>query len=230
MFIKIIKRIFIFLFNDNFSGFYLKSYSQEGEDMILNKLLERENKGFYIDIGAHHPKRFSNTYFFYKKGWAGINIDAKPGSMKAFNKKRPRDINIELGVSSKEETINFYIFNEPALNTFDENLANSRICDKYHIIETVSVKCMSLNGILDQYLPPNIKITFLTIDIEGYDLKVLATNDWNKYRPEYLIVESYELYVDKVIESEIYKYLSEKDYKLVSKSYYSLIFKNSLES
>jgi predicted nucleotidyltransferase len=150
--------------------------------------------------------------------------------MKLFYKERPRDINIEIGVSSKEEIINFYIFNEPALNTFDENLANSRIGDKYHIIETVSVKCMLLNNILDQYLPPNIKITFLTIDIEGYDLKVLATNDWNKYRPRYLIVESYELYVDKVIESDIYKYLSENDYKLVSKSYYSQIFQNSFES
>lgn len=228
MFIKIIKRIFYFFFSDKFSVFYLKSYSQEGEDMILNKLLECENQGFYIDIGSHHPKRFSNTYFFYKKGWAGINIDAKPGSMKIFNKKRPRDINIEVGVSSKEEIINFYMFNEPALNTFDESLANSRTSDKYHIIETVSVNCMSLNGILEQYLPANIKITFLTIDIEGYDLKVLATNDWNKYRPEYLIVESYELYIEKVTESDIYKYLTEKNYKLVSKSYYSLIFKNSL--
>jgi hypothetical protein len=67
MFIKKIKRIFIFLFSYNFRIFHLKSYSQEGEDMILNKLLERENKGFYIDIGAHHPKRFSNTYFFINR-------------------------------------------------------------------------------------------------------------------------------------------------------------------
>jgi len=224
MFNKIVNRILKIFFSNH----YLKSYSQEGEDMVLNKLLEGEKNGFYIDIGAHHPKRFSNTYFFYKKGWSGINIDAKPGSMRFFNKDRPRDTNIEVGVSSKEETINFYIFNEPALNTFDENLANSRTNDKYYIIETISVKCMTLNDILIQYLPANIKISFLTIDIEGYDLKVLATNDWNKYRPEYLIVESYELYVDKVIENNIYKYLIDKNYKLISKSYYSLIFKNTI--
>ena len=50
-----------------FDGYALKSYSQEGEDMILRRIFERKKTGFYIDIGAHHPKRFSNTYYFYKK-------------------------------------------------------------------------------------------------------------------------------------------------------------------
>ena len=70
-------------------------YSQNGEDLILNRFLENKKNGFYIDIGAHHPIRFSNTYLFYKKGWRGINIDAMPGSMDLFNKIRSRDINIE---------------------------------------------------------------------------------------------------------------------------------------
>ena len=74
------------------------SYSQEGEDLIINRLIDSKKNGFYIDIGAHHPFRFSNTYKFYKMGWNGINIDAMPGSMKLFREKRPRDINIECGI------------------------------------------------------------------------------------------------------------------------------------
>src|SRR5262249_32770188 len=79
--------------------FATKSYSQEGEDMILNRIFGEKKSGFYVDVGAYHPKRFSNTYFFYKKGWRGINIDAMPGSMKPFNAKRNRDINVETPVS-----------------------------------------------------------------------------------------------------------------------------------
>src|SRR4051794_14772116 len=67
------------------------SYSQEGEDMILRRFFEEHGKGFYVDVGAHHPKRFSNTYSFYKQGWSGINIDAMPGSMARFRRVRPRD-------------------------------------------------------------------------------------------------------------------------------------------
>ena len=82
----------IIIKNNYFDGFSLKSYSQEGEDMILRRLFEKQKTGFYVDVGAHHPKRFSNTFFFYKKGWSGINIDAMPNSMRLFDKIRPRDI------------------------------------------------------------------------------------------------------------------------------------------
>ena len=71
-------------------------YSQQGEDIILHRMFEWQEQGFYIDVGAHHPTRFSNTYKFYKRGWTGINVDAMPGSMTAFNRLRPKDINIEL--------------------------------------------------------------------------------------------------------------------------------------
>jgi hypothetical protein len=72
------------------------SWSQEGEDLILARIFGDKPDGFYVDVGAHHPKRFSNTYYFYRRGWRGINIDAMPGSMLAFNRLRPSDINIEL--------------------------------------------------------------------------------------------------------------------------------------
>lgn len=80
--------------------FATKCYSQEGEDLLLSRILGDKKDGFYVDVGAHHPFRFSNTYLLYKQGWRGINIDAMPGSMKLFNRFRPRDINIECGVAS----------------------------------------------------------------------------------------------------------------------------------
>ena len=78
--------------------FATKSYSQEGEDLLLRRIFEHQKIGFYVDVGAHHPFRFSNTYLLYKRGWRGINIDAMPGSMRLFRKFRPRDTNIECGV------------------------------------------------------------------------------------------------------------------------------------
>lgn len=79
--------------------FHTKSYALQGEDLILREFFEYAKNGFYVDVGAHHPFRFSNTYLFYQSGWRGINIDAMPGSMKLFNRFRPKDINIECGVA-----------------------------------------------------------------------------------------------------------------------------------
>ena len=93
--LNILNRIKNFLFWD---PWVRHSYSQDGEDMVLRKIFKNQKMGFYVDIGAHHPKRFSNTHLLYKKGWKGINIDATPGSMKLFNQLCPRDTNLELGV------------------------------------------------------------------------------------------------------------------------------------
>jgi hypothetical protein len=72
-------------------GYATKSYSQEGEDMILNRIFEGKCQGFYVDIGAHHPRRFSNTYFFYKHGWTGINVEPNPDVVRIFTPFPPEN-------------------------------------------------------------------------------------------------------------------------------------------
>jgi hypothetical protein len=99
------------------------------------------------------------------------------------------------------------------------------VSDIYYIIDQVKIECFPLSELLNNYLPPNQNISFLTIDVEGYDLQVLQSNDWKKYRPQYVIIESYETFIEDVIKSEIYNYICKQGYRLVSKSYLSLIFK-----
>ena len=96
--------------NNYFDGYALKSYSQEGEDVILQYIFRDQETGFYVDIGAHHPKRFSNTFGLYKMGWLGINVDPLPGCMDAFRKQRPRDINLEVAVSDRKRRTHLLSF------------------------------------------------------------------------------------------------------------------------
>jgi FkbM family methyltransferase len=210
-------------------NFATLSYAQEGEDLILKRFLEYKDKGFYVDIGAHHPKRFSNTYLFYKKGWRGINIDAMPGSMDAFNKERPKDINLEVGVSKIQGELKFYMFNEPALNTFSATEANKKDgLRKYKIIQTKKIPTYSLKHIFDKYLDNSQNIDFLSIDVEGLDLDVLKSNDWALYRPQFVLVEDLRNYilVDFFANSDLYSYLHALNYELVAKTFNTLFFKD----
>ena len=200
-------------------------YSQNGEDLILNRLLENKEKGFFIDVGAHHPIRFSNTYLFYKKGWSGINIDAMPGSMTKFNKIRPKDINIECGVGLKNDQLTFYQFNESALNTFSKKEALSKNKDGYKIIKSNFLKVESLENLLDKYMPRNTKIDFLNIDVEGKDEEVLISNNWEKYKPNYILVEILrEKYIANP-NSSIKKFLKSIGYIPINKIFDTYIFK-----
>lgn len=201
-----------------------KSYSQEGEDIILRRLFENQQTGFYVDVGAHHPIRFSNTYFFYKRGWRGINIDAMPGSMKLFKKIRPRDINLEIAISDKKDIMNYYIFNEPALNTFSEELAKKRNRGNYKILEVKKIECSTLSDILNQYLPFNQEIDFLSIDVEGMDFAVLKSIDLFKYKPKVILIEILDSNLEDILNHEITKYLKNYNYVVFAKTFNTVIF------
>lgn len=197
------------------------SYSQEGEDLILKRLFNGKSNGFYVDVGAHHPYRFSNTYNFYLNGWRGINIDPRPGSMHLFSKERPQDTNLELGISEKEQTLTYYLFNDPALNTFDENEAKRKDGkNNYYITGKKEIKTRPLSLILSQHLPENTVIDFLTIDVEGFDLKVLLSNNWHIFKPKFILVEELRSDLEIVIQtSEVYKLLKKMNYCLFARTF-----------
>lgn len=217
---------FIVAFNQNhLDGFSLKSYSQEGEDMILRRLFEGQESGFYVDVGAHHPKRFSNTFFFYKKGWNGINIDAMPDSMKLFNKLRSRDINLELAVSDKKEVLTFFLFNEPALNGFSEKLSKLRDGKGQYFVEnTREIETVTLKEVLDANLREDNQIDFLSIDVEGLDVAVLKSNDFHKYRPKVILIELLGKSLNDVIEHETTLWLKQFDYLCYAKTVNTVIY------
>lgn len=202
------------------------SFSQEGEDRLLSRFFEDKNKGFYIDVGAHHPQWLSNTYYFYLKGWSGINIDAMPGCMNSFDKIRSKDINLEMAISNVEQELTYYEFNEPALNGFDKILSEERDkLEKYQITATHTIKTYQLSKILDKYLPVDQEIDFLSVDVEGLDLQVLQSNNWDKYRPKLVMAES--LVTESIIdflESDMCQYMASKGYSLYSKLFRTIIF------
>ncbi|MBC8257394.1 MAG: FkbM family methyltransferase [SAR324 cluster bacterium] len=215
---------------DSFYHLYLNShagtyYSQEGEDILLSRIFGGQSKGFYVDVGAHHPRRFSNTYLFYKRGWRGINIDALPGSMKVFQKLRPCDKNLELAVSDREQVLTYYMFNEPALNGFSKNISEKRQTDVYKITNTKDVIAFPLYTILDKHLPMGQSIDFLSVDVEGLDLKVLESNDWDKYSPKIILVEILGNSISTIESDPVYNFLVNQGYSLFAKLIYTCIFK-----
>ncbi len=204
--------------------FSTKSYSQEGEDLVLARFFGNKKNGFYVDVGANHPKRYSNTYYFYKKGWSGINIDPLPESKKLFDKYRKRDINLNIGISDKPGKMKYYMFEESQLNTFSEKVKNERKKNGKKIISEIDVKLEKLSFVLDKYVK-NKEIDFLSIDTEGFDFNVLKSNDWDKYKPKVIIVEILNSKLEDFVNDKIYIFLKENGYEYFAKTGNSVFFK-----
>ncbi len=208
----------------------IPSYSQEGEDMILRQLFSGRSRGFFVDVGAHHPRRFSNTYYFYKRGWSGINLDATPGSMALFRRWRPRDINLELAVGPTNTQAVFHLFNEPALNTFDVGLARERERPPYHLVERRSIPVQPLADILTRYLPAGQSIDFLTVDVEGRDLAVLQSNDWQRFQPECVMVECLDEGSEALPNNPAFHYMLQLGYEFFAKTVHTLAFRRASDA
>lgn len=225
--IKAIKKVLLKYLPVNYFA-YSKSYSQDGEDMILKAIYEQKKgyKGFFVDVGAHHPVRYSNTNYFYKRGWKGINIEPTPSAIGAFNTFRKRDINLNIGIGPEKTKLKFYCFNEPALNSFSEEVSKRIDAEsgKYKIIKELDIDVLPLSDVLDQYLPANTTIDFLSIDVEGLDYQVLLSNNWDKYKPGVILVEE-NVNVDELNHSPIYKFLKEKGYTFFAKTLRTCVYR-----
>jgi FkbM family methyltransferase len=205
------------------------SYSQDGEDMLLRRLFERQRKGFYVDVGAHHPYRFSNTCYFHRRGWRGVNIDPNPDAIEAFRRERPSDINVCVGISDSPGDLNFYFFNEPALNTFDASLAAEREkLPGYRLLEKRTIAVKRLDDVLLQYLSQGQKVDFLSVDVEGTDLAVLRSNNWARFRPRILLVEARERLVSVLERDPIHEFAVVTGYQLIAKTLNTLIYEDGV--
>ncbi len=208
-------------------SFAHKSYSQEGEDMILRRLFEFQKTGFYVDIGAHHPMRFSNTHLFYRQGWHGMNIEPNPEAIRAFRVFRRRDINVQIGVGESAGALTYFCFDDPALNTFDAQLADARqATSRYRVVKTMVIAVERLDAILSRHLPAGSSIDFMSIDVEGLDLPVLRSNDWYRFRPRCVLAEALGLSLDEAMDCEVVRYMQEQNYELFAKSFNTLIFRD----
>lgn len=208
------------LANDPFSKI---SFSQFGEDLLLEVLFKNIEDGFYVDIGAHHPRRISNTYLLHQRGWSGINVDLDPKHISNFLIERPNDRSIVAAVSDRMENVKIRLFNEGAVNTIsDEAVALYK--NHWQIVEEKDVMSTTLADIFREFLPTDSRVNFLNVDVEGVDLKVLKGNDWNTYRPDVVLVEVHGLELLRCSENMIVTYMTNMNYKFIAYGHNAAFF------
>jgi predicted nucleotidyltransferase len=158
-------------------------------------------------------------------GWRGINIYALPGSKKIFDELRDKDINVESAVGNNEDYLNYYMFEEAALNTLSENMVAEAYKNyKVKPLNSMKITVKKLSALLDIYLPKGATIDLMNIDVEGLDYDVLLSNDWVKYKPKMIICEIENNDILKILNSKSYQLLIDLNYRLVSKTVLSCIF------
>jgi FkbM family methyltransferase len=172
-----------------------ESYSQMGEDLVLCDLLHdgmKIQRPTYVDIGAADPVQASNTYLLHQTGGHGVLIDPNPAFQARLRRYRPNDVIVEAGVGiTDERSADYYVIRDaPMRNTFSKgDVEYLRKRAGREVVERVlKMPLIALNRLIAETLgtAPDL----LSTDVEGLDLAILETLDFQKYRPAVIIAET----------------------------------------
>ena len=167
------------------------SYAQCGEDLILEYLFTSlgKSKIQYFDIGAHHPSYLSNTYLFYRQGGSGVCAEPDALAIPKFQKLRPRDHCLNVGIGPEPGTAILYVMTTPTLSTFSHEEAERYVSYGTEQIESMrTIQMRTINEVIETECSgvPDL----ISIDVEGYDLPILQSLDFGRWRPKVLCVET----------------------------------------
>jgi FkbM family methyltransferase len=208
---------------------YRKSYSQCGEDMILSFIFYKAlkiKKPTYLDIGAYDPYEDSNTAIFYENGSTGVNVEPNLERYEKIAKERKQDINLNLGVSSKEGFADFYMVSSEKMSTLVKPKAEKLLASyQMSIKSTKKIKVITVNKIIEKYCE-GICPDLLSLDAEGMDLAILHSINWKKYSPTAICTEtaSYSTDGNEKKDVRLISYLESKGYMVYADTRINTIF------
>lgn len=167
------------------------SYSQHFEDGMLLNIFDLIGivKPSYLDIGAHHPEIISNTKLLYDRGSRGVNVEANPNLISEFNRLRPEDKNLNIGVGVTSGESVFYMYSDTSgRNTFSFQETKT-LEGVLEVRKTMKLPVLTLNQIVTKYCDGKFP-DLLSCDIEGFDYAVLSTTEFGRVGPKVIIVET----------------------------------------
>lgn len=200
-----------------------RAYGQFGEDLLLEHYLT-EPTGFYVDIGAFHPKYRSNTHQLWRCGWRGINVDVDDYKVAQFRRFRPEDINLVTGVSSESGERQFYFQAEESygsMSSLDKEFALDRGQRMNRPVESRTIAVSTLDDLLNKHLPLDVhgqmvQVDLINIDVEGHEYEILRTFDFARFRPRCLCVEIHATTLSALGNDPTFRLLTDQGYDLVA--------------
>jgi hypothetical protein len=195
------------------------SYSQTGEDLLIQEFLP-EQKGKYIDIGSGNPVIFSNTFLLYKHGWRGTLIDPIQRNIRLSKILRVKDRSI-CALVGPGQVQDFWVFYPYEYSTTVQTVANKVILGgRARLVRTRKIKTIQVKELIGEISPTDP--FFLSVDCEGFDLEVLKSINWSISRPRVVCVE--EISNENQNHFPIFEFLSSLDYIKVTHSELSSIY------
>lgn len=213
------------------------SKSQIGQDKVLDEqIFKGKREGVFVEVGALDGVGASNTFFFEKeRGWTGLLIEPNPIEYKKLlDSGRDKSIFENCAISKFESEVNFLsiggpcnvlsgimeFYNPKHLDRINHELSSYAGFPEGHELhstsEVIKIQSLKLETLFDRHLMK--KIDFVSIDVEGAELQVLESINFDKVDIYCFLIEN-----NYGLESET-EFLVGKGYRHVGNIQWDAVF------
>jgi len=202
------------------------SYSQSGEHVISTMIFGYLGikQPSYLDIGAWRPQHGSNTYLWYSWGSRGVLVEPNVARIPELKAVRPGDtvLNVGIGITEQKEA-DYYCMTDDQLNTFDKEEAERLdSVTKAKIEKVVKMPLVPINKVIEEHFPGKAP-DFISIDVEGLDVPIMKTLDFQRFRPKLICAETLVAFKFKM-EPEMTEFLSQQGYEARAMTFPNTIY------
>lgn len=168
-------------------------FSEAGQDMLVkDNFFKNQKSGFFLEIGAFDGIEGSNCYHFEKfMNWEGIAIEASPLQFEKLKKNRNCKL-MNIAIGSENKQVEFYEVVEgftqmSGINNLNFKDSFERIKKNSNSkINKINIECKTF----EKLIPSDQIIDLISIDIEGNELDVLKSINFDKYQIKVIILEN----------------------------------------
>ena len=163
--------------------------SEHGEEWIIRDFFQDLREGVFVDVGANHFQRQSNTYYLETElGWSGVAVEPQTKFAADYATHRPRTRFVPMFVSdtSNERVALIVPENNDLIASATKEFVESH---GGRDLKTEEVKTTTLDDILDA---AGIRhIDFMSIDIELHEPEALKGFSIDRFKPGLICIEAH---------------------------------------
>lgn len=190
----------------------LKIKSPVLEDLIEKHLVweffDRKHEGVFVEVGANDPHNGSQTWLLEQNGWTGMLVEPQAALCDKLRRERKNSAVFQVACSGpdKEGEASLHIAAHDGISTLEPQADSHGI----QFVGTERVKITTLDKVLS--MAGTVKVDFLSLDVEGYEIEVMRGFDFKKYQPSLILIEDGVRNLDK------HRYLKRQGYRLVKRT------------
>jgi len=162
-------------------------YSEQVEEWILKDYFKDRRDGVFVEVGANHHQRSSNSYYLERvMGWSGVAIEPQVKFAAGYREHRPKTTFVPLVISdlSNREAI-LYVTDK------NDSVASGvrQFTEAWGEITPMPATTSTLDDVLDGLHIE--RIDFLSMDIELAEPQALAGFSIGRFNPRLVAVEAH---------------------------------------